>query len=39
VLDRRNAFDKLKEKSKNWKAIFGTILEEDEEDESEEKPE
>ncbi|WP_020570499.1 hypothetical protein [Neolewinella persica] len=41
VLDRRKAFDKLKEKSKNWKAIFGTILEEEEdkEDESEEKPE
>lgn len=41
VLDRRKAFDKLKEKSKNWKAIFGTILEEEEdkENKSEEKPE
>lgn len=41
VLDRRKAFDKWKEKSKNWKAIFGTILEEekDKEDEAEEKSE
>jgi hypothetical protein len=37
VLDRRKVFDKLKEKSKNLKAILGAILEEDEDDEEKEK--
>jgi len=39
VLDRRKVFDKLKGKSKNLKAIIGAILEEEDDEEKDIKPE